>query len=136
MVIYADKTEHKECRTAHKHERELHSGIILVARAPDTDEKVHGYQRNLIEHEHREKVHRYEESVHTCRKEYKPKEELLGLRYLPRREAAGHHYDAGEDEHGYGNTVDTYGKMYVKRRKPFPGAQIEHWGIVACGTQS
>ena len=72
------KTENDKGRTSHKHQGELHRSILLIARSPETNEKVHRNQCYLIEHEHGKEVDADEETIYTCRKEHKPHEELLG----------------------------------------------------------
>ena len=61
----SENAAHKQRGTSHKHKRQLHGRIFLVAAAPYSDEKVHRYEGNLVEHEHREQVYRDKESEHT-----------------------------------------------------------------------
>ena len=86
MVVDADEAEHEECRSTHEHECELHCGVVLAARSPDTDEKVHGNKCDLIEHEHGEEVDGDEETKYSGGEKNEPKEESLGLGDGPRSE--------------------------------------------------
>src|SRR3712207_7484802 len=50
----AENTDQQKSGTAHQHERQLHGGIFLPPRSPDTDEQIHGDQRYFVEHERSE----------------------------------------------------------------------------------
>ena len=64
-IVDAENADDQESRTSHKHQRELHGCIFLLARTPYSDEKVHRDEGYLIEHEHGEHVGADEESVDT-----------------------------------------------------------------------
>ncbi len=126
VVVDTDKAEHKEGRAAHKHKGKLHCGIVLAARTPYADEEVHRYEGHFIEHEHREEVDGDEEAEHAGRQQNQPKEECFGLCHGPRGERACENDYGGENEHGHGDTVDTYCEVYVERFKPCPRVNEEH----------
>lgn len=126
LVVDADKREHQERRAAHEHQGELHGRILLAACAPLADEKIHRYERHLVEHEHREEVGSDEEAEHTGGKEEKPHEEVACVLNLPRGEGAGENDYRRKEEHGDGDTVDTHRQVDVQRPEPFPATGEEH----------
>ena len=126
MIVDADKAEHQEGRAAHKHKGQLHGAVLLAACTPESDEKVHRDECDLIEHEHGEKVDRDEEAIDTCREENQPEEEFLGLGNFPRSEATGYKDNTGQDKHGDRNAVDTHRKVDVERCEPLPRVNPEH----------
>ncbi len=120
VVVDADQTEHQEGRAAHEHKGQLHRRVFLAARAPHADEKIHRDKSHLIEHEHREKVHRDEEAVDTRREEYQPKEERSGIVDFPRGERTGKDDNRCQNDHGDRNAVDSNRKIYVESLEPCP----------------
>ena len=65
-VIDTQNTDNQQSRASHQHQGQLHGCILLIARAPDTNQQVHGNQRNLIEHEHGKHIGADEEPIDTC----------------------------------------------------------------------
>src|SRR3712207_1406168 len=63
----AENTDQQKSGTAHQHERQLHGGIFLPPRSPDTDEQIHGDQRYFVEHEHGEEIDGNKESEYAQR---------------------------------------------------------------------
>ena len=78
MEVNSNDSQHQEGRAAHEHEGKLHSTVVLVTTTPHTNQKVHGNECHLIEHEHCEQVDTDKEAKYTCRQEEEPQEELLG----------------------------------------------------------
>ena len=121
VEVDAQNTQHEKCRPAHEHERELHSRVVLVARAPHADEQIHGDEGHLIEHEHSEQVDRDEEAEHTCREQKEPHEELTWQRvHLPRGKHTGKHDESREQNHGHRHAVDAKGQFNIKWSIPSP----------------
>ena len=135
VVIDADEAEHEECRAAHEHQGQLHGRVVLAARAPYADEKVHRDKSHLIEHKHGEEVDRDKEAEHTGRQQNQPQEESLGLSYGPRCERTGKYYYRRKQEHGHRYAVDTHGKVDVERLEPCPGINEEHRSVLSGFTE-
>ena len=124
-------TAHQKGGSTHKHKGELHCRIFLVSRTPITNEKVHGDERDFIEHEHHEQVNRHKESEHSKRKKREPKEVFLGERFeTPRSKCSGKHNDGRQQKHCHRNAVNTNSVVYMKRGKPSIVHGKEH--ILGC----
>ena len=103
-----------------------------MAGTPDTNQEVHGDERHLVEHEHREQVGRDEEAEDTRREQREPKEILLGERFeLPRGKGAGEHDDARQQEHDDGDAVDAHAVGNVQGLEPRRTIGEQHLGGIA-----
>ena len=52
--IDSENTDQQEGRTTHQHESQLHGCIFFTSRSPYTNQQVHRYQCDFVEHEHGE----------------------------------------------------------------------------------
>ena len=119
MIVDAEDADEQESRTTHKHERELHSRVVLVAATPNADEQIHRDKSHLVEHEHREQVNRDEEPEYARREEYKPEEVFFSERFnLPGSESACKDDYSREKNHEHRDAVDTDSEVNVQRLKP------------------
>ena len=70
--VDTQQTENQQGRASHQHECQFHSRVLLMTRAPDTNQEVHRDKGHLVEHEHCEEVGGDEEAEHTGREQREP----------------------------------------------------------------
>ena len=108
-VVDTQDSDEQEGRSTHQHQRQLHGGIFLLSASPYSDEQVHRNQSHFVEHEHGEQVGRNEESEHSDAQQGKPKEVFSGHGFqLPGSEGSGKDNDGTQQQHDYGDSVDSY----------------------------
>ena len=130
--IDAQNADQQQRRTAHEHQRQLHGGILLAAAAPDAYQQVHRDQRHLVEHEHREEVHRDKEPENADAQQAEPEEVLLDLRLHPPRSERTRKYDDGrQQQHGDRDAVHAHRIVDIERSVPHMARGKEHGGRLA-----
>ena len=93
--------------------------------------------RHLVEHEHREEVHRDEEAEDPDAQQTVPEEIGLDvLLHLPGGEGARKDDDGRQQEHGHRNAVDAHGVADVERGEPDDAVGQEHLGRFTRPAQS